>query len=179
MRCKTKKLLILLISVIILLVSLTPYSVCYAHYYDNTYPVDIGFESGLYIRCKTNLSDKTTILLTQDAVDCLALRSNLQLYNISGSAVYGLVYFGGTQYRVSFASGGSQRVHNYDVQNSTTAFTIQQIIDTNIDFPFINPNNPSANNNLYFSKFEIAVVSLLIAQLFFILMGWFLLHRKL
>lgn len=63
-----RKLLIVLTSVIILLVSLQPFSVCYAQYYDNTYPVDIGFESGYYLRCETNLSSRTTFIFTEDTV---------------------------------------------------------------------------------------------------------------
>lgn len=176
MKCK-KLLYIVLIAVIISLVFLTPFSVCYAQFYDNTYPVDIGFESGYYLRCTSNLSSKTTFFFTKDTVDKLALRSNKQLTNISGSAIYCLCYLNGVQYACNFASGGTARLNRYnDVQN--VAVTILDVIDTNIDFEMINPDNPLANNNFYFSKFEISVLTVLIVQLFFIIMGWYLLHRK-
>ena len=172
-----RKLLIVLTSVIILLVSLQPFSVSYAQYYDNTYPVDIGFESGYYLRCETNLSNKTTFFFTEDTVKKLALRSNKQITNISGSAVYCLCYLNGIQYSCNLASGGTPRLSRYNEQTNV-GVTIYNIIDTNIQFDMINPDNPYANNNLYFSKFEIAVLSVLVVQLFFIVMGWYLLHRK-
>ena len=152
---------------------------CFGKFYDNDYPISIGVESGYYIKARTNLNNPTWILIPADYLNDLVLMSNSQVFNISNSTLYCSVVISGTFYRGRWSARDTLEISAYNGQGSNiwTRCNILEILDMNFDFFAINPDNMYANNNLHFSKFEIAVISLLVAILFFGVMRWYLLHN--
>ena len=176
--CVRKRLLTVLTLLIILCVCLMPSVVCYAQFYDNYYPDNYGIESGYFMVLGTNLGE-VCLSLPKNAYDVLILTSAGQIFNNSNSVLYCSAFIGHSVYRARFNARDTLEVSGWNGNQSTvwTRITIQNIDDTNFDFFMINPENEYANNNLYFSKFEIVVISLLVAILFFGVMRWYLLHN--
>lgn len=176
--CVRKKLLVVLTLLITLSVLLMPSVACYAQFYDNYYPDNYGIESGYFMILSTSYGE-ICLSLPRSSYDVLILTSAGQIFNNSNSILYCSAFYRGTVYRARFNARDTLEISGFNGNQSTvwSRITIQNIDDTNFDFFMINPDNEYANNNLYFDKFQIAVLGLLVAILFFGVMRWYLLHQ--
>ncbi len=148
-----------------------------AVYYEDTFPYeDTGLTGGAYIECSSSLGDIVLVLPMQYIDNYLTFTTGGNLYNASSSTITCALFLNGVQYSARFASFSTLE---YRVSSSGyydyTAVTTGDIYDTNVVFV---TSSERINDNYYFTKYEIASLSVQIAILFFVFLGWFLLHRR-
>lgn len=177
-----RKLKTVLTLVITLLVLSIPYLDCSATFYDSSFPTSTGLQSGYYVEFTSNLGNDCVVFFRGSDLENICLTSLNNFYNCSSSAVNCTIFVNNVirparvyprgQLQVgSFTNTGAVSTTYADVTNIT-------ILDTNIDWPGINPDSQLANNNLYFDKFQIAELSVLLSLLFFTILNWWLLHER-
>lgn len=148
-----------------------------AVYYEDSFPYnETGLTGGAYIECSSSLGDIVIVLPVQYTDNYLTFTTGGNLYNASSSTITAALFLDGTQYTARFQSFGTLE---YRVSSSGyyeyTAVTTGEIYDTNVVFV---TSSERINDNYYFSKYEIASLSVQIAILFFVFLGWFLLHKR-
>lgn len=148
-----------------------------AAYYEDTFPYDeTGLTGGAYIECSSSLGDIVLVLPMQYIDRYFTFTTSGNLFNASSSTITVALYLNGTQYSARFPSFSTLE---YRVSTSGyydyTAVTTGDIYDTNVIFV---TSSERINDNYYFTKFEIATLSVQIATLFFVFLGWFLLHKQ-
>lgn len=148
-----------------------------AVYYEDTFPYnETGLTGGAYIECSSSIGDIVLVLPIQYINNYLTFTTDGNLYNASSSSITVALFYNGTQYQARFQSFGSLE---YRVSSSGyydyTAIRTGEIHDTNVVFV---TSSERINDNYYFSKYEIASLSIQISILFFVFLGWFLLHRQ-
>lgn len=163
-----------IIFVFIFAVSLC-YSTASATYYENTFPYDeTGLTGGAYIECASSLGDIVIVLPMQYRDNYLTFTTGGNLFNASASSISVVVFHNGNQYSGRFSSFATLQYRTDSSYNYIDVVT-STVSDTNVIF--CSESNVS-NDNYYFSKFEIASLSVDIAILFFVFLGWFLWHRQ-
>lgn len=148
-----------------------------AVYYEDTFPYnETGLTGGAYIECSSSIGNIVLVLPMQYVDDCLTFTTGGNLYNASASSITVALFRNGTQYTARFQSFGTLE---YRISNTGyyeyTAVTTGEIYDTNVVFV---TSSERINDNYYFSKYEIASLAVLIAILFFVVLEWFLLHKR-
>lgn len=148
-----------------------------AVYYEDTFPYNqTGLTGGAYIECDSSLGDIVIVLPMQYINDCLTFTTGGNLYNATASTITVALFLNGTQYSARFPAFGTLE---YRLASSGyydyTAVTTGEIYDTNVVFV---TSSERINDNYYFSKYELASLSVQIAILFFVFLGWFLLHKR-
>lgn len=147
-----------------------------AVYYEDTFPYnETGLTGGTYIECSSSLGDIVLVLPVQYTDNYLTFTTSGNLYNSSSSTITVALFHNGTQYTARFQSFGTleYRVSSSGYYDYTPVST-GEIYDTNVIFI---TSSERINDNYYFSKYEIASLSIQIAILFFVFLGWFLLHK--
>lgn len=147
-----------------------------AVYYEDTFPYnETGLTGGSYIECSSSIGDIVLVLPVQYTDNYLTFTTDGNLYNASSSSITVALFHNGTQYSARFQSFSTLE---YRVSSSGyydyTAVRTGEIYDTNVVFV---TSSERINDNYYFSKYEIASLSVQIAILFFVFLGWFLLHK--
>lgn len=149
-----------------------------AAYYEDSFPyTDTGLTGGCYIECPSSIGDIILLVPAQYRYDSLTFTTDGNLYNCTSSTITCLMFLNGVQYTARFPAFGTLE---YRESSSTgyydyTAVTTYNVTDTNVVFFSA---SSLYNGNFYFTYYEMAVLSLLIMILFFVFLGWFLLHRK-
>ena len=170
-----------LILVITLFVLLMPSFVCSATFYDSSFPTSTGFQSGYYVEFTSNLGNDCVVFFRPSDLDSICLTSANNFFNISNTTVHCLIFVNNSYKPARVQTRGYLQVGSWtntgSVSSTYADVTNIIILDTNIDWPGINPDSQLANNNLYFSKFEVAVLGLLVLLLFFNILDWWLLHH--
>lgn len=147
----------------------------FAQFYENSFPDYIEFKNGYYVEMTCNRGN-AVLIMSKASYDNIIFDSDNQMYNISNSTIYGVFCLGGTTYPARFAGRNYLQAQLNPLNATWYDIDIRSIDDTNVDFG--NTGDPELNNdNLYFDKYQIAVVSLLVAILFFEFLGWFLWHK--
>lgn len=147
-----------------------------AVYYEGSFPyTETGLTGGYYIECPSSIGDIVIIIPEQYGNNVLTFTTSGNLFNTSASTVSVALFLNGTQYSARFPAFGTLE---YRISSSGyydyTAVTTSAPTDTNVVFCTA---SYAINDNYYFSKFEMAVIALLLMILFFVFLGWFLLHR--
>lgn len=168
-----RKFKICVLSVMLLLV----FSVqSFAAFYENSFPDYIEFKNGYYIEMTCNRGN-AVLILPKSAYDNIIFDNDNQMFNLSGSTINGVFCLGRNTYPARFTSRNYLTAQVNPLNATWYDIDIYSIDDTNVDFG--NTNDFELNNdNLYFDKYQIAVVSLLFALLFFEFLGWFLWHKR-
>lgn len=148
-----------------------------AVYYEDTFPYnETGLTGGAYIECDSSLGDIVLVLPMQYINSYLTFTTGGNLYNASSSAITVSLFLNGTQYTARFPAFGTLE---YRISSSGyydyTAVTTGEIYDTNVVFV---TSSERINDNYYFSNYEIASLAVQIAILFFVFLGWLLLHKR-
>lgn len=147
-----------------------------AVYYEGSFPYSqTGLTGGYYIECPSSIGDIVLIIPEQYGNNVFTFTTSGNLFNTSASTVTVALFLNGIQYSARFSAFGTLE---YRVSSSGyydyTAVTTLAPTDTNVVFC---TSSNAINENYYFSQFEIAVLALLLMILFFVFLGWFLLHR--
>lgn len=180
-----KKWSIVLTLVIIFSVFSTLSVVSYAQFYDSSYDSTVGYvQSGKFLVGPVSLDsgnrfDAGCIIWTPQMDDSIIISLD-NFYNCSNSTIYTtfINLQNGTYYPCRFSARSNMQINTTPDSMYATwdGAMFDEITDTNVDFDSYSEFYP-ANNNLYFDKFQIAVLAVLIAILFFEFMGWYLLHK--
>lgn len=148
-----------------------------AVYYEDTFPYnETGLTGGAYIECSSSIGDIVLVLPIQYINNYLTFTTSGNLYNASSSTITVALFRNGTQYTARFQSFGTLEYRS-DISgyNQYSSVSTGEIYDTNVIFV---TSSERINDNYYFSKYEIASLSVQIAILFFVFLGWFLWHKK-
>lgn len=149
-----------------------------AAYYEDSFPyTETGLTGGAYVECSSSLGDIVLLLPPQYRFDSITFTTDFNLCNVTSSSISCLIFLNGNQYTARFPAFGTLE---YRASSSTGYYdylpvTVHEVKDTNVVFFSA---SSEFNGNFYFSYYEMAVLSLLIMILFFVFLGWFLLHRK-
>lgn len=170
-----------LILVITLFALLMPSFVCSATYYDSSFPISTGLQSGYYVEFTSNLGNNCVVFFRGSDLENICITSTNNFYNCSSTAVNCTIFVNNVIRPARVYPRGMLQVGSFTNTGAVSSVyadvTDITILDTNIDWPAINPDSQLANNNLYFSKFEVAVLGLLVLLLFFNILDWWLLHH--
>lgn len=165
----------------IILFCILSVSICstsaYAVYYEGSFPYDeTALTGGGYIECGSSIGD-IVILLPQQYIDnYLTFTTSGNLFNVSNANISCLVFKNGQSYSARFQSFSTLEYRIQSGVNYTyTPIVTNSIQDTNCIFM---TESERINDNYYFTQYEIASLSVQIAILFFVFLGWFLWHRK-
>lgn len=148
-----------------------------AVYYEDSFPyAETGLTGGGFIECSSSIGDICIVLPIQYIDSCFTFTTGGNLFNVTSSTISCLVFVDGTQYSARFQSFGTLQYRTstssyYDYVDIATG----DITDTNVVFTTASER---INDNYYFDKYQIAVLSVLIAILFFVFVGWFLWHKR-
>ena len=121
-----------------------------AKFYDNSYPVEDGLESGYFIKFSHSSNDVNYLVMTKDNLDQLVLMSAGGLYNPTNSTIYGVVFHNHIDYQARFRSRQQLEINTNTSGSGSavwTSYSMVSILDTNYEFTPINKDNPNANNN--------------------------------
>ena len=157
------------------------FSVCFSQasavYYEDTFPYsETGLTGGAYIECNSSIGNIVLILPYGYKDNFLTFTTNGNLFNASNNTINCALFLNGNQYTARFPSFGTLEYRAYNGDKYTYVdVTTGDITDTNVIFVTASER---VNDNYYFSKFEIALLSVNIAILFFVFLGWFLWHRN-
>lgn len=147
-----------------------------AVYYEGSFPyTETGLTGGYYIECPSSIGDIVIIIPEQYGRDVFTFTTSGNLFNTSASTITVALFINGTQYSARFPAFGTleYRISSSGYYDYTSVST-RAPTDTNV--VFCTASN-AINENYYFSQFEMAVIVLLLMILFFVFLGWFLLHR--
>lgn len=150
---------------------------CSAIYYEDSFPYnETSLTGGAYIECSSSLGDICIVFPVQYIDKCLTFTTSGNLFNVTNSTISCLVFDDGVQYSGRFQAFGTLQYRPsstgyYDYIDIVT----NDVSDTNVIFATASER---VNDNYYFSQYEIAILSVLIAILFFVFLGWFLWHRR-
>lgn len=148
-----------------------------AVFYEGSFPyAETGLTGGGFIECSSSIGDICIVFPVQYIDKCLTFTTSGNLFNVTNSTISCLVFVNGSQYSARFQSFGTLQYRvvsssYYDYDDIVTG----EISDTNVIFTTASER---INDNYYFDKYQIAVLSVLIAILFFVFLGWFLWHRR-
>lgn len=165
----------------IILFLLLSVSVCstsaYAVYYEGTFPyAETGLTGGGYIECSSSIGDIVILLPEQYIDNYLTFTTSGNLFNVSNVNISCLVFRNGESFNARFQSFSTLEYRSQSGNQYTyTPITTSSIQDTNCIFM---TESERINDNYYFTQYEIASLSVQIAILFFVFLGWFLWHRK-
>lgn len=154
-----------------------PQKTAHAVYYEGSFPYsETGLTGGAFIECGSSIGDIVLVLPWSYKSDALTFTTGGNLYNATSSTITCALFHNGTQYTARFTSFGSleYRTTTSGVQYNYIPVTTGDITDTNIEFV---TDSERINDNFYFDKFQIASLSVDIAILFFVFLGWFLWHK--
>lgn len=148
-----------------------------AVFYEGSFPyAETGLTGGGYIECSSSIGDIVIVFPVQYIDNYLTFTTSGNLFNVSNTTISCILFRNGTQYQARFQSFGTLQ---YRLQSGAyyeyTDIITGNISDTNVDFT---TSSERINDNYYFDKFQIAVLSVLIAILFFNFLGWFLWHKR-
>lgn len=148
-----------------------------AVYYEDTFPYsETGLTGGAYIECYSSIGNIVLILPYGYKDNFLTFTTNGNLFNASNNTINCALFLNGNQYTARFPSFGTLEYRASNGNNYTYVdVTTSDITDTNVIFVTASER---VNDNYYFDKFEIALLSVNIAILFFVFLGWFLWHRN-
>lgn len=153
-----------------------PSSTASAIYYEGSFPYsETGLTGGTYIECSSSIGDIVLVLPQQFKSSSLTFTTGGNLYNVTNSTITCALFLNGTQYTARFNSFGTleYRVSSTSYYDYTSVVT-GDIHDTNVEFV---TDSERINDNYYFDKYQIAFLSVQIAILFFVFLGWFLWHK--
>lgn len=155
------------------------FSVCFSQasavYYDDTFPYsETGLTGGAYIECNSSIGNIVLLLPYGYKDNFLTFTTNGNLFNASNNTINCALFLNGNQYSARFPSFGTLEYRLSKEYNYVKVVT-SDITDTNVIFVTASER---VNDNYYFSKFEIALLSVNIAILFFVFLGWFLWHKQ-
>lgn len=158
--------------------------VSYAQFYDSSYEsTGTYLQSGKFIEGPISLDNgvrfSAIIIWTPQMIDNVVIVEE-NFFNVSNSTIYTTcINMQTSEYfplRLSARSNMQINLTPDTMYSNWEGVLVEEIEDTNVDFNTVSEFYP-ANNNLYFDKFQIAVLAVLIAILFFEFMGWYLLHK--
>lgn len=168
-----KKIIVLLTSFIILFSALAVQG--NAVYYDDSFPCsETGICGGAFISCSSSIGNIIIVIPYNYKDNYLTFTTSGNLYNASSSTINCVVFKNGVKYTARFYSYDTLEYrisNNYSYEYIITS----DISATNVVFL---GNTEANNDNYYFNQFEIALLSVNIAILFFVFLGWFLWHKK-
>ena len=148
-----------------------------AVYYEGSFPyAETGLTGGGFIECDSSIGDICIVFPTQYIDEYLTFTTSGNLFNVSNSTITCLVFHNGAQYSARFQSFGTLQYRT----SSSASYNYIDIItrgiyETNVIFT---TSSERINENYYFDSYQIAILSVLVAILFFVFLGWFLWHRK-
>lgn len=147
-----------------------------AVYYEGSFPYSqTGLTGGTFIECDSSIGSIVLVLPQQYKSDTFTFTTDGNLYNSSNSSVTVALFRNGVQYQARFSSFNTLEYReSTQVGYNYTPVVTYDIIDTNVKFV---TDSERVNENYYFTEKEIAFLSVLIAILFFVFLGWFLWHR--
>lgn len=163
--------------IIVLCISvLVPSQTAFAVYYEGSFPyTETGLTGGSFIECGSSVGDIVLVLPQQFKSESLTFTTGGNLYNATNSTISCAMFLNGVQYNARFNSFGTleYRLSSSGYYDYTSVVT-NDIYDTNVEFV---TDSERVNDNYYFSKYEFASLSVQIAILFFVFLGWFLWHK--
>lgn len=168
-----------LIIVCVLIIVFTPILTAFAMFYDNdylTFQSETGLTGGKYVYCDSNLGS-VYVVFPADRTQYISLINDWEPINISSSTINVKIYtgYGSPTYEGRLTPFGTTEYRlNNNVGYTYYDLIITDIYDSNIEF--ITESN-QYNSSLYFDKYQIIIVSLLLLILLFEILGWFLLHK--
>ena len=148
----------------------------YAVYYEGSFPyTETGLTGGYFIECGSSVGDCVLIIPEQYGRDVFTFTTSGNLFNTSASTVSVAMFVNGTQYSARFSAFGTLEYRT----SSSGSYNYVPVVtsvpsDTNVVFCTA---SSAINENYYLSQFEMMVIVLLLMILFFVFLGWFLLHR--
>lgn len=168
-----KKIIVLFTSFIVLFSSFVVQTS--AVYYDDSFPCEeTGICGGAFISCSSTIGNIIIVIPYNYKDNYLTFTTNGNLYNASSNSISCVLFKNGVKYNARFSSYDTlqyRKSKDYSYEYVTTS----DISATNVVFL---GNTEANNDNYYFNQFEIALLSVNIAILFFVFLGWFLWHKQ-
>lgn len=168
-----KKIIVLLTSFIVLFSSFALQG--NAVYYDDSFPCEeTGICGGAFISCSSSIGNIIIVIPYNYKDNYLTFTTTGNLYNASSNTITCALFRNGVKYNARFSSYDTLQ-YRISKDYSYEYLTTSDITATNVVFL---GNTEANNDNYYFNQFEIALLSVNIAILFFVFLGWFLWHKQ-
>lgn len=153
-----------------------PFVTSSAFVYGNTFPEFVGVSGGAFVEAQSGNRSVVILLPYDKRAEVFTTLTDGQLYNCTSGTVNCQVWINGTHYTGRFQSWGTLQYQTTSGYTSVwNDLDIDKITDTNLEL--LTDDNSVYNSNFFFTKFEVVVISLLVAILFFEFLGWFLWHK--